>query len=107
MHKQKLLRPSPCMQCLLVKSSETFDGFFYALLQIKDVTWLELWQHITHDCEAALILRMALDDQNAGVIAAAASALQALTGSRHWASGLDGLDAGRCPGGCMADRMGA
>ena len=69
------------------------------------MTWLELWQHITQDCEAALFLRMALDDQNPGVIAAAASALQALTGSRHWGSELDLPDAGRRAAGVMAERM--
>lgn len=76
-------------------------------VQVKAVTWLELWQHMVQDCVVALVLRLAFDDQNAGVIAAAASALQALTGSRHWGSGLDLLDAGRRPAGCMADRMGA
>ena len=66
-------------------------------MQVKRVTWLELWQHMVQDCEVGLVLRLALDDQNAGVIGAAASGLQALTGSGHWGSGLDLLDAGRRP----------
>ena len=78
-----------------------------ALLKVKPVTWLELWQHIAQDCESALVLRLALDDQNPGVIAAAALALQALTGSRHWGSGLYVLDAGRRPAGVMAERTSA
>ena len=86
-------------------SQDVSDRLVYCCVQVKGVTWLELWQHIVQDCEAALVLRMALDDQNAGVIAAAASALQALTGSRHWGAGLDQLDAGRRPAGCMADGL--
>ena len=69
------------------------------------MTWLELWQHMAQDCEAPLVLRLALDDQNPGVIAAAALALQALTGSRNWGSGLELLDAGRRPACVMAERM--
>ena len=76
-----------------------FNESFCARLQLKDVTWPELWQHMAQDCEAALVLRMALDDQNPAVIAAAAAALQALTGSRLLGSGPDLLDAGRRPAG--------
>ena len=52
-----------------------------AAAQAEGVTWQDMWRHMTHDCQAALVLRLALDDANAGVVAAAAAGLHALLAS--------------------------
>ena len=56
------------------------------IAQAEEVTWHAMWRHMTCDCEAALVLRLALDDANSGVVAAAAAALHALLESRGDAS---------------------
>lgn len=63
-------------------------------LQGQEVTWLALWRHMSQDCEAAFVLRLALDDANAGVVATAAAALHALLGTGPPASELELLDSG-------------
>ena len=62
--------------------------------QTEEVTWQDMWRHLTGDCEAALVLRLALDDANSGVIAAAAAGLHALLDSRGGASQDDFPDLG-------------
>ena len=62
--------------------------------QARKVTWLDLWRHTTQDCEAALVLRLALDDSAPGVISSAAAALHALLGSSHGIMERDFLDPG-------------
>jgi hypothetical protein len=60
------------------------------------VTWHALWRHMAQDCQVAIILRLALDDANAGVVAAAAAALHALLGGARRSSVLGFLDTGTC-----------
>ena len=56
-----------------------------------------MWRHLICDCEVALVLRLALDDANSGVIAAAAAGLHALLDSRGSASQDDIPDPGAWP----------
>lgn len=60
------------------------------------MTWQALWRHMAQDCQVAIILRLALDDANAGVIAAAAAAMHALLGGGRTCSELGFLDTGTC-----------
>ena len=60
------------------------------------VTWQALWRHMAQDCQVAIILRLALDDANAGVVAAAAAAMHALLGGGRTSSEPGFLDTGTC-----------
>ena len=62
--------------------------------QARKVTCLDLWRHTHQDCEAAVVLRLALDDSTPGVVSSAAAALHALLGSSHSIVELDFLDPG-------------
>lgn len=68
----------------------------FDIAQGERVTWQALWRHMAQDCQVAIILRLALDDANAGVIAAAAAAMHALLGGGRTCSELGFLDTGTC-----------
>ncbi len=66
------------------------------IAQGEKVTWQALWRHMTQECQVAITLRLALDDANAGGIAAAAVAVHALLGGGCTSSGLGFIDSGMC-----------
>ena len=55
-----------------------------------------MWRYMTNDCEVALVLRLALDDANPGVVAAAAAGLHALLANKGGASDINFPDPGDC-----------
>jgi hypothetical protein len=48
------------------------------MMDAEPLTWSDIWRHALSDCEAAAVLRVALDDAHPSVVAAAAEALAAL-----------------------------
>lgn len=47
-------------------------------MRAQELDWQSVWRHAIADCQVAVVLRLALDDSRANVIAAAADTLAAL-----------------------------